>query len=81
MAREIDPTTRPGFCSVCFCEKCMRGFYQAQKSAIKFVAGHYVCSENGCAGDVRTTPLLNWKRLTPCKDGCARLRREPQIPA
>ena len=70
-----DVANRPGFCSACFCERCMRGFYTAAKSAIKVKDGKFTCAEPRCAGVVRGAPTLGFQRIAPCTDGCARLKQ------
>ena len=75
MKQLVDADKLPGFCQQCFCERCMRGFVTRIGDAVKFTTGKRTCLETGCSGEVRVRPVLGWKRLRPCQDGCARLRK------
>ena len=58
---------RPGFCQVCYCEECDRGFYERARDAVMFNDGRVICNESGCTGQVRATPTLGWQRVTRCR--------------
>lgn len=58
---------RPGFCQTCYCETCGQGFYDHARDAVKFSDGRVRCIREGCNGAVKSSPLLSWHRLTPCR--------------
>lgn len=63
---------RPGFCQACYCEQCGKGFYEKARGAIVFSTDRISCSERGCSGEVRNSPLLLWRRMRECRKCGAR---------
>lgn len=54
----------------------MRGFFNAGRQGIRMPGtGEWRCPLSGCTGTLWVLPTLSWKRLSACKDGCARTRQ------